>query len=95
MTRLHHRSTVTCEREIQALKQQPKTYTVAVELITEEVEDDGYGYPVPVDDLIITLVVPKLDRELIERIVATRSDLRGYVVMSFWQQLDDYDDDII
>lgn len=91
VTRKHHRSTPTCDLLIQ--KQQAKTYTVSVQLITEEEEDNGEGYPVPVGDCVIKLDIPELNEETVERAIATRDDLKGYRMMSFWQPVDD--DDII
>jgi hypothetical protein len=84
ITRKHHRATATCTTAIQSLKQSTSC-TVKVQLITEAVEDDGYGYPVPVDDCIIDLVVAHPSIELIEKAIATRQNLQGYRIVDFWQ----------
>jgi hypothetical protein len=91
VARVHHRATQDCAGEIKKL--QLSTYTVAVQLITEAVEDNGEGYPVPVGESIINLVVPQLNEESVEKALATHKSLEGYKVMSFWQPV--YDDDII
>ncbi|MGK7875670.1 MAG: hypothetical protein AB4426_20930 [Xenococcaceae cyanobacterium] len=44
--RRHHPRTIDCELVIQS-------HTVMVEVHTKAVEDDGYGYPVPVDSQVI------------------------------------------
>jgi hypothetical protein len=41
VTKKHNPRTSDCDLSIESLLQQPKTYTLKVELITSEVEEDG------------------------------------------------------
>lgn len=87
VTRKHHRATASCITAIQSLKQST-TCTVKVQLTTVTVEDDGYGYPVPIDDLQIDVVVAQPSMELVEAAIAQRKDLQGYRIIDFWQPED-------
>jgi hypothetical protein len=88
VTRKHHLLTADCTSAIQAPKQQSISCTVKVQLITEAVEDDGYGYAVPVDECIIDVVVAHPSMELVEAEIAHREDLSGYRIVDFWQPED-------
>jgi hypothetical protein len=54
-------------------------------LTSKKVEDDGYGYPVPVEEKLVEVVVAKPTRELVIEAIATRNDLHGYEIVNFWQ----------
>jgi hypothetical protein len=58
---------------------------VWVTLYSLQVEDDGYGQPVPVDERMVKVFVSRPTRELVEAAIATRSDLHGYEIVNFWQ----------
>jgi hypothetical protein len=60
-------------------------------LTSFEVEDDGYGYAVPVDEKLIEVVVARPTRELVEAAIATRQDLHGYEIVNFWQPEEGYE----
>jgi hypothetical protein len=78
--RLHHPKTPDCEQV-----SQPPFQTVRVELHTLAVEDDGYGYPVPVDSQVIEVTVNQLTREAVETALQPLLNLSEWVVTDFWQ----------
>jgi hypothetical protein len=81
----HHQRTSDCDSSILTLEKENKPATlIKVQLTTEAVEDNGYGYPVPVDDLIIDLVVAHPSMKLVEAAIALRDDLQGYRIDDFW-----------
>lgn len=89
----HHQRTSDCDSSILTLEQENQlAILVKVQLTTEAVEDDGYGYPVPVDDLVIDLVIDLVVahpiRSLVEAAISQRDDLKGYRIDSFWQPED-------
>jgi hypothetical protein len=81
----HNPRTTDCDLSIASLLKQPKTYAVMVELITYEVEDDGYGYPVPIDSCTVEVNVAQPIKALVEAEIASRHDLQGWQVARFWQ----------
>lgn len=63
----HHQRTSDCDSSIKTLERESKpAFLVKVQLTTEAVEDDGYGYPVPVDEKVIDLVIAQPIRSLVE-----------------------------
>jgi hypothetical protein len=64
---------------------QAPSQTVRVELHTLAVEDDGYGYPVPVDSQVIEVTVNQLTREAVETALQPLLNLSEWVVTDFWQ----------
>lgn len=85
----HHQRTSDCDSSILTLEKENQPATrVKVQLTTEAVEDDGYGYPVPIDDRIIDVVVTQPSKELVEAAIAQRKDLQGYRIDGFWQPED-------
>lgn len=81
----HNPRTSDCDRSIESLLRQPKTCSVMVELITSEVEDDGYGYPVPTDSRTVELMIAQPLKALVELEISLRDDLQGWEVATFWQ----------
>jgi hypothetical protein len=86
VTRKHNPRTSDCDLEIEYLFKQPKTCTVMVELITSEVEDDGYGYPVPIDSRTVEVNVAQPIKALVELEISLRDDLQGWQVATFLLQ---------
>jgi hypothetical protein len=82
----HNPRTTDCDLQIESLLKQPKTYTVMVELITSEVEDDGSGHAVPLDCRTVEVNVAQPIKALVEAEIASRHDLQGWQVATFWQQ---------
>jgi hypothetical protein len=56
-----------------------------IELITEAVEDDGSGHAVPIDSRTVEVTVAQPLKALIEAKIASRKDLQGWQVATFWQ----------
>jgi hypothetical protein len=81
----HHQRTSDCDSSILTLEKENQPATlIKVQLTTEAVEDDGYGYAVPVDHLIIDVFVTHPSRELVKAAIAERKDLQGYRIDDFW-----------
>jgi hypothetical protein len=85
VTKKHNPRTSDCDLQIDSLLKQPKSCSVMVELITSEVEDDGSGHAVPIDSRIVELSVAQPLKALVELDIATRHDLQGWLVATFWQ----------
>jgi len=78
-----------CDRSIESLLKQPKTCTVKVELITKAVEDDGFGYPVPIDSRTVEVSVAQPIKALVELEISLCNDLQSWEIARFWQQKPD------
>ncbi len=78
--RRHHRGTRECE-----LINEKSLVKVRVEVFTNEVEDDGNGYPVSVDSKLIDLKVPRLTREDVEAALSSVIDLSAWTMASYWE----------
>jgi hypothetical protein len=88
----HHHKTETCISSINILEGETKpAFEVWVTLYSREVEDDGYGYPVPVDEKLVKIIISKPTRELVEAAISNRSDLHGYEIVNFWQPQKGYE----
>jgi hypothetical protein len=85
VTRKHNPRTSDCDLQIDSLLKQPKTCSVMVELITEAVEDDGSGHAVPINSLTVEVTVAQPIKGLVELEIASRHDLQGLLVATFWQ----------
>lgn len=86
VARRHHRKTETCTSSIRTLEGESKpAFLFKVLLTSKEVEDDGYGHPVPVDEKLVEVVVAQPTRELVESAISQRNDLHGYEIVNFWQ----------
>jgi hypothetical protein len=86
VARRHHQRTSDCDSSIKTLKRESQpAFLLKVLLTSFEVEDDGYGYPVPVDEKLVEVVVAKPTRSLVEAALANRNDLHGYQIVDFWQ----------
>jgi hypothetical protein len=83
--RSYNLRTSDCNHSIESLLRQPKTCTVKVELITSEVEDDGSGHGVPIDNRTVEVTVAQPMRALVELEISLRPDLQGWQVATFWQ----------
>jgi hypothetical protein len=59
--------------------------TVSVELHTRAVEDDGYGYPVPVDSQVIQVNVHQFTQEAVEIALQSLVDLSEWAIAHVWQ----------
>ena len=88
VTRKHHRRTPDCDHAIEQLNL-PKTFKV--ELISEEIEADDNGYPIPVDYQIVEVTVTDSNPSSIMQAVSAKlsasgnENLKDYRVVSFWQ----------
>jgi hypothetical protein len=78
--RQHHPISSDCD-----LVSQNRLKTVRVELYTRAVEDDGHGYPVPVDSQVIEVTVDQFMRERVEAALHPLLDLSRWVITHFWQ----------
>jgi hypothetical protein len=87
----HNPRTSDCDLQIKSLLKQPKTYTVMVELITSEVEDDGSGHAVPIDSRTVEVMVAQPLQALVEMEIASRHDLQGWQVADFWLPNGDFE----
>ena len=56
-----------------------------VELHSKEVEDDGFGYPVPVHSQALEVTVLQLTRSAVEAALASSFDLSEWTVGRFWK----------
>lgn len=81
-SRRYHAKTSSCELLT-------PNQTVMVELYTKAVEDDGDGYPVPVDSRIVELTVPQITREEVEAGLQPGFDLSEWVIYHFWKPYDE------
>ncbi|NJP22359.1 MAG: hypothetical protein HC763_28830 [Hydrococcus sp. CRU_1_1] len=82
----HHHKTSDCIKTIATLEAEAKpAFVVWVSLYSQEIEDDGYGHPVPVDEKLVEVVVARPTRDLVEKAIANRNDLHGYQIVDFWQ----------
>jgi hypothetical protein len=59
--------------------------TVCVELQTNAVEDDGSGYPVPIDSQVLQVNGPRLTREAVEVALHSLIDLSKWTIAQIWQ----------
>lgn len=79
--RLYHPRTSDCEWAINPIPSQ----TINVELHTHAVEDDGYGYPVPVNSQVLQVTVHSLTREVVETALQSLVDLSEWAIAQIWQ----------
>jgi hypothetical protein len=92
VARRHHQRTSDCDSSIKTLERESQpAFLLKVELTSTEIEDDGYGYPVPVDEKLVEVVVAKPTRSLVEAAIATLQDLHGYEIVNFWQPEEGYE----
>lgn len=90
--RKHHQKTETCISSINILEKEEKpAFEVWVKLYSQEIEDDGYGQPVPVDEKLVEVFVSRPTRALVEAAIALRNDLHGYQIVNFWQPEGDFE----
>jgi hypothetical protein len=86
VARRHHQRTSDCDSSIKTIEGETQpAFLFKVLLTSTEIEDDGYGYAVPVDEKLVEVVVAKPTRELVEKALANRNDLHGYEIVDFWQ----------
>jgi hypothetical protein len=86
VARRHHHKTETCTSSINILEAEAKpAFEVWVTLYSQEIEDDGYGQPVPVDERMVKVFVSRPTRALVSEAIANRDDLQGYEIVDFWQ----------
>jgi hypothetical protein len=80
VARRHHQRTSDCDSSIKTIEGETKpAFLFKVLLTSKEVEDDGYGHPVPVDEKLVEVVVARPTRELVEnRRVTKEGYLRHY-----------------
>jgi hypothetical protein len=91
VTRKHNPRTSDCDLSIKSLLKQPKSCTVKVELVTEAVEDDGSGHAVPIDSRTVEVMVAQPLQALVEMEIASRNDLQGWEVATFWLPNGDFE----
>jgi hypothetical protein len=92
VARRHHQRTSDCDSSIKTIEGETKpAFLFKVLLTSTEIEDDGYGYPVPVDEKLVEVVVARPTRELVEAALANRNDLHGYQIVDFWQPQSGYE----
>ncbi len=88
VTYAHHSKTQTCDLSLKSHSLTTTGIKVFVSLATEKVEDDGFGYPVPVETQQIEVTVDQLTKEAVHRVIRGRKDCEGYHVMDLWRPIE-------
>ncbi len=88
ITYKHHPKTKTCDLSLEINALTTTRIKVFVSLATEAIEDDGYGYPVPVNTKQIEVTVNELTPEAVHRVIRGLKDCEGYKVMDFWRPIE-------
>ena len=87
----HWRKSSDCDCAIKALEREchidPPTvaYPVMVELATRALEDNGDGYPVPVETVNLLVAVSRLSTEAVIAATVVKGYGKGYQLMNWWR----------
>ena len=87
----HWKKSSDCDCAIKALEQEchidapTVAYPVMVELATRAIEDNGDGYPVPVETVNLLVAVSRLSTETVIAAVIAKGYSEGYRVMDWWR----------
>ena len=91
VTRRHWEKTGDCTLAIKSLERECRidattvAYPVKVELATRAIEDNGDGYPVPVETVSLLVAVSRLSTEAVIAATVAKGYSEGYRVMDWWQ----------
>ena len=91
VTRRHWEKSSDCDCAIKALERECRidaptvAYPVMVELATRAIEDNGDGYPVPVETVNLLVAVSRLSTEAVIAATVAKGYGEGYRLMNWWR----------
>ena len=91
VTRRHWEKSSDCDCAIKTLEREchidapTVAYPVMVELATRAIEDNGDGYPVPVETVNLLVAVSRLSSEAVIAAAIAKGYSEGYQLMNWWQ----------